>query len=149
MGFGRHLSSLFLGVTNPKAALTTGSLVGRATRGIVIPAGTAAGVTEFLLAPAARGIHELITGEQQELRRRMLLMEAQITARMMEEKARSEARQQYVDQNVRQVMTYAPDLAQKVLAGRRVTQGGVAIGGRQRTDLLQELASYMADGSLQ
>lgn len=149
MGLGRHLSSLMLGVTNPKAALTTGSLVGRATRGIVIPAGAVAGVTEVLLAPAVRGIRELITGEQQELRRRMLLMEAQITARTMEEKARSEARQQYVDQNVRQVMTYAPDLAQKVLAGRRVTQGGVAIGGRQRTDLLQELASYMADGSLQ
>jgi len=53
-------------------------------------------------------------------------------------------RQHTVDQNIQRLAMEAPDLYQSVMAGRRLPQGAVVIGGRPRTDLMNELGNLMS-----
>jgi hypothetical protein len=50
--------------------------------------------------------------------------------------------------NVAAIMQFAPDLAASLLAGRRLPQEGIAIGGRKREDLLGEVALMMSQGGM-
>lgn len=51
------------------------------------------------------------------------------------------------DENARRLAMYAPHLYNQVMAGRKLPKNAVVIGGTPRTDLLEELASSMADGA--
>lgn len=142
-GVGGTLSSLVLGNPDPAKAFRRGPL--RASSGAIL---AASGLGQMVLAPIAGAIREMITGDEleQARRRTTLLMEAR-RQRVMEEQ-RIESKRQYVQMNAQRLMQMAPDITNRVLAGRRITQGGVAIGGTPRIDLLQELAAHMSDGSL-
>lgn len=145
---GRNVSSFALGHTNPVQAFKKGPLLTKL--GLT---GVGVASTEFLsdsvLGPLAGAIREELTGDNAQMARSRLLMEAQLRKYSESMRKRDEYRQQQTQMNLQQISSFAPDVAQRVLAGRRLTQGGVAIGGRPRTDLLQELASRMTDGTLQ
>lgn len=143
-GFKANASALILGDPDFKQAFTKAPL--RAASGAVL---ATHGLGSLVVSPIASAIREMLTGhkELQARNRAKLLMDAQVSSQMA--MRRVEAKRQYVAMNAERLKTMAPDIANRVLAGRRITDGGVAIGGRQRTDLLQELASYMADGSIQ
>jgi hypothetical protein len=147
-GIRANLSSFVLGNPDPKKAFTSGPLMNRLAAMSV--AGMGAGfVGSEMLSPLAGGIRELITGQEKKLQRDLLTLEIEAQQKRRAEEARMQQQMQYVQMNAQRLASFAPDLAQRVLAGRRLTQGAVAIGGRPRTDLLTELASYMADGNLQ
>lgn len=147
-GLRANLSSFALGHSNPAKAFTSGPLMNRLAAMSV--AGMGAGfVGSEVLSPMLRGVRELMTGEERNLQSQMLRLEIEAQQRRRAEEARMQQQMQYVQMNAQRLASFAPDLAQRVLAGRRLTQGAVAIGGRPRTDLLTELASYMADGNLQ
>lgn len=149
MSIGRStISSMLTGHSNPLKAFTSGPLSTRLAMGGATVAGLEF-ANSAILSPLAGAVKEFVTGDRQRSARNQLLMEHMLRKQVEAEKARAMQRQQFIQMNAQQVATYAPDIAQRVLAGRRLTQGGVAIGGRPRTDLLTELASYMSDGSLQ
>jgi hypothetical protein len=143
-GFKATASSLVLGDPDFKKAFTRAPL--RAASGAVL---ATHGLGSMVVAPIASAIRELLTNEKEEQGRRRLMLLSQARAESESTMRRVEAKRQYVQMNADRLRQAAPDIANRVLAGRRITDGGVAIGGRQRTDLLQELASYMADGSIQ
>lgn len=66
-------------------------------------------------------------------------------ARDIEEQARA---RRAVDNTVN-LIRYAPEVANQVMAGRRLPKGAVMIGGRPRVDLMQQLAEQMSDGAFQ
>lgn len=147
-GLARNVSQFATGYTNPLSAFKKGPLLSKlGVTGIGLASADFA--TSSVLGPLAGAIHESITGEKQEAARQRLLMEAQLRKYSESMKQRDQYRQMQDQVNLQNLSSFAPDLAQRVLAGRRLTQGGVAIGGRPRTDLLQELASRMTDGNLQ
>lgn len=51
-----------------------------------------------------------------------------------------------INMNLQRLAQSAPELYASVAAGRKLPQGGVAIGGAPRQDLLNELGRAMADG---
>lgn len=144
----RTLASVLTGFENPLKTFTRGSLAGRFAKG-----GVALAALDFanqnMLGPLASAVRESMTGNEQREARNRLMLEHQLQSQLQAVRAEEEHRRQFIQINAQQVASFAPDLAQRVLAGRRLTQGGVAIGGRPRTDLLTELASHMSDGSLQ
>ena len=144
----RTISSMLTGLENPLKSFTSGPLL---TRVGLAGAGVAGldFATGSIISPIAGAVHEFMTGKKQREARERLMLEHMLAKQVQAERAQSMQREQFIQMNARQVATYAPDIAQRVLAGRKLTQGGVAIGGRPRTDLLTELASYMSDGSLQ
>lgn len=145
---GSNLASFALGNPSPSKAFTSGPLMSRLAALSV--AGMGAGfVGSEVLSPLARGIREFVTGEERRHEADLLRLELELSQRRRAEEARMARQKQMVEMNAQRLASFAPDLAQRVLAGRRITQGGVAIGGRPRTDLLTELASYMSDGNIQ
>lgn len=144
----RTLSSVLTGFDNPMKTFTSGSLLGRFAKG-----GFALGALDFanqsMLSPLASALRESLTGNEQRDARNRLMMEHQLQTQLRAVQAEQAQKQQFIQMNMQRVASFAPDIAQRVLAGRRLTQGGVAIGGQPRTDLLTELASHMSDGSLQ
>jgi hypothetical protein len=148
MSWRKNIATFLTGSANPVKAVRSGSITQRlaAASGIGMASGFA---VEAMGLPVASAIKEMITGEKAQRERQLFQLEQQLMERARMQEAQSRQNQMYIQMNSQNLMTYAPDLAQRVLAGRRLTQGGVAIGGRPRTDLLTELASHMSDGSLQ
>lgn len=66
-------------------------------------------------------------------------------ARMSEE-SRARSYETAIQQNINNVMQHAPELYSAVVAGRKLPQGAVVLGGEPRVDLLQELGRSMAEG---
>ena len=66
-------------------------------------------------------------------------------ARDIEEQARA---RRAVDNTVN-LIRYAPEVANQVMAGRRLPKGAVMIGGQPRVDLMQQLAEQMSNGAFQ
>ena len=62
------------------------------------------------------------------------------------DRARRESLQAAIDLNLQRVAQADPAMYAQVMAGRRLPQGAVVLGGEQRTDLLQELGRAMAEG---
>lgn len=58
--------------------------------------------------------------------------------------ARIQSLIEQVEQNTHRIMRQKPDVAQQILAGRRLPRGAVVIGGQPRTDLLEQVALAMA-----
>lgn len=67
-----------------------------------------------------------------------------LTQRVEEEKQRRLQRDMV--ENAARLAAAAPDVYNRVLAGRRLPRGAVVLGGAPRTDLLEELAYRMASG---
>ena len=70
----------------------------------------------------------------------------QMVLDQMSEQSQRTALQDSIDRNLQTVQQKAPDLYMQVMAGRRLPQGAVVLGGERRTDLLQELGRAMAEG---
>ena len=148
MSWKKNLATFFLGSPAPIKAIRSGPMLDRMAA--VSGAGMAAGFgVESIGLPIASAIKEMITGEKAQREGQLFQLEQDLMSRARFQQEQSRQNQMFMEMNSRNLMMYAPDVAQRVLAGRRLTQGGVAIGGRPRTDLLTELASHMSDGSLQ
>jgi hypothetical protein len=63
--------------------------------------------------------------------------------------AREKRMRQLRRENIARVAQSMPDVYNQVSAGRRLPKGSVVIGGKPRTDLLQELADRMIGGGFQ
>jgi hypothetical protein len=50
-------------------------------------------------------------------------------------------------ENTNRILQYMPQVANQLLAGRKLPQGAVVIGGQPRTDLLDEVARQMGAGA--
>jgi len=69
-------------------------------------------------------------------------LRAEKTAKLMEQARMEKA----IQENTAILARSNPNLYTSVLAGRRVPAGSVVLGGRPRTDLMQELAASMGSG---
>ena len=115
-----------------------------AAAGILLPA--AGFVGSQVVDPVAEGTYNLFTGADIDKRQR--LMDAGIEQytdnllRGLEKKRKEEE----IRRNMLMVQRASPHLYNQVMAGRRLPQGSVVLGGQPRQDLMEELASSM--GSL-
>ncbi len=60
---------------------------------------------------------------------------------------RNRERQRDIEKNERKLQQMAPDLYNRISAGRYLPSGAVVIGGVPRRDLIRELAEAMGDGA--
>jgi len=112
-----------------------------AVAGLAVP--SAAFLSSNVVAPMGKGIYDTVAPDK-ELSRisgdlgdyQSSLLEKLQEARMKEE----------VQRNMMAVQRANPHLYAQVMAGRRLPQGAVVLGGQPRQDLMEELASHM--GSL-
>lgn len=74
----------------------------------------------------------------------MLQLQAQAEEAAMQQNIRDREIDKLAAINEQRLMTAAPQVATQILAGRRLPQGAVVIGGRPRTDLLRQFAVQMA-----
>lgn len=77
----------------------------------------------------------------------------ELQQRMDLEATRQASRQKRIrrlqQENVARIVQFAPDLAQGLLAGQEIPVDGVVIGGKPRTDLLEQVAKDMAENKFQ
>lgn len=132
--------------SDPEKAATIGEFVDNplAALGIVIPSVTAVG--GMIGAPIARGISDSLTGREADrdlsiLESGMADYKEGILYKLQKAREREE-----VERNMMAVQKAAPHLYNQVMAGRRLPQGSVVLGGQPRQDLMEELATHM--GSL-
>ena len=115
-----------------------------AAAGILAPSAAALG--GMVVGPIAKGISDTLTNAP--LNREVSRLEAgmgeyqdDILIKLQKAREREE-----VERNMMAVQKTAPHLYNQVMAGRRLPQGSVVLGGQPRQDLMEELASHM--GSL-
>lgn len=88
---------------------------------------------------------EGLTGVNEDAQKRLMLRMLLENAAEMQS---GRERQQLVDANTQRIMMMRPDLAQSLLAGRRLPPGGRMFGGTPQVDVLEAVAAAMADGTL-
>ena len=132
--------------SDPEKAATLGEFVDNplAALGIVIPSATAVG--GMIGAPIARGLTDTITGRQANkdlstLESGMVDYKEDLLYKLQKAREKEE-----VERNMMAVQKASPHLYNQVMAGRRLPQGSVVLGGQPRQDLMEELATHM--GSL-
>ena len=102
---------------------------------------------EIFAAPLARslgedlGVLDPVVDPEQEFKKQQDIQTAQFASLLKKRRLQEQGQK-----NMEILRTKAPDVYQSVMAGRRLPQGAVVLGGRPRQDLLQELAQNM--GSL-
>lgn len=123
-------------------------LMGKALKYVNHPAAVAA-----MFLPAGVGILRSLTKaarqahEQDIYVNQLLNMEVEERAENRRRFREQQQRGMLRDENARRLAMYAPHLYNQVMAGRKLPKNAVVIGGTPRTDLLEELASSMADGA--
>lgn len=125
-----------------KAPLLRGGLTGVAPFLVAPALRMAAGAGEAVVDPFKRlltgtGIGELSSDTQ------LHLQEQRDEAAWQIEQKNREV-EEIARMNEQRLMQVAPDLANQILAGRRLPQGALVLGGRPRTDLMREFARQMA-----
>lgn len=115
------------------------------------PLMTAGAATPFALMganlgiDAGQGITDWLTGDSDAEKKRMML---ELLLQNSGEISDNLTNQAVYDENTRRILQMRPDLAQNLLAGRRLPPGAQMFGGNPRTDLLEEIAMAMAQGQL-
>ena len=102
---------------------------------------------QMVVAPIAKGIREDLTADPAaEVDRQRKALQKRVTSQML---ARSIAanRDRTTMMNLQYLQRNAPEVYDSVVAGRRLPQDAIVLGGQRREDLLQELARNM--GSFQ
>lgn len=82
--------------------------------------------------------------EENALQRRGKSAYARLIDRQQYEQFEFEKLLKQVEENTQRIMEQKPELAQQLLAGRRLPRGAVVIGGTPRTDILDQVAMSMA-----
>jgi len=98
---------------------------------------------QMVVAPIAKGIREDLTADPAaEVDRQRKALQKRMTSQML---ARSIAanRDRTTMMNLQYLQRNAPEVYDSVVAGRRLPQDAVVLGGQRREDLLQELARNM------
>lgn len=122
-GIGKHFGK------HPKLAALEGA-------GIALPVGAA-------LGSLGLGAKEAITGTEDGERRAMML---QMLLDDNNQELINREREQVYNENTRRLMQINPDLATRLMAGRKLPPGAVMFGAEPRSDLLREVAEAMAQG---
>lgn len=123
-------------------------LMGKALKYVNHPAAVAA-----MMLPTGIGIIKSLTRAARQAHEQDLyvnqLLDLEFKERAENRRRAQEQRQRGIlrDENARRLAMYAPHLYNQVMAGRKLPKNAVVIGGTPRTDLLEELASSMADGA--
>lgn len=123
--------------SNPLAAL-----------GLIAPTGQFLG--QDIVAPIAKGAYETlpIQGAIDEVRDRQRFQEFQDAQNFrLTKQLRDQRIREMVERNMAVVQARDPHLYSQVMAGRVLPQGAVVLGGRPRTDLMEELAYSMGTSS--
>jgi len=112
-----------------------------AVAGLALP--SAAFLSSNIAAPIGEGIYDTARGDQtlERLRGEIGDYKSDLLTKLQEARMKEE-----VQRNMMAVQRANPHLYAQVMAGRRLPQGSVVLGGQPRQDLMEELASYM--GSL-
>jgi len=76
-------------------------------------------------------------------------MDAQMSLASIEREMNKQRLEKSAAQNAARLAATAPHLYNQILAGRQLPQGAVVLGGRPRTDLLEQLSHGMATGQFQ
>lgn len=135
-------SALGLVGTNPsvRGALRNPLIAG----GVVAPA--AGMIGGAVGKPIFDTLSEQFTGAETEFNRQMLEQGKSVYAESIAQKLMKEREKEEMKRNMMFLQSANPHLYNQVMAGRRLPQGSVVLGGQPREDLMEELASYM--GSL-
>ena len=130
---------LVAGPTPPSRSVMLGRKYGPRALAALAGLGGLAGIANY-----AYGEAERVTAEDafREFRRN----QRQQVINQMADQAGRQSLQAAIDSNLRRVAQSDPAMYAQVMAGRRLPQGAVVLGGEQRTDLLQELGRAMAEG---
>lgn len=130
---------LVAGPTPPSRSVMLGRKYGPGALAALAGLGGLAGMANY-----AYGEAERVTAEDafREFRRN----QRQQVINQMADQAGRQSLQAAIDSNLRRVAQSDPAMYAQVMAGRRLPQGAVVLGGEQRTDLLQELGRAMAEG---
>ena len=115
-----------------------------AAAGILAPSALYLGGT--IGAPIGRGAYNLVTARDLRDQEKALETAYGSYADNLAYKLKNARQEQEVQRNMMAVQQASPHLYAQVMAGRRLPQGSVVLGGQPRQDLMEELASYM--GSL-
>ena len=123
-----------------------GKLLERLLRGVIKhPGGTVLGgllAAQMVGQPLVEGVaRDFGYGYRKEKEQWERIRRDQLAQEM-----RARRLQRTISENTTRLMTYEPELAQQILAGRVLPQGAVVIGGRPRTDLLAQVAEGMSMG---
>ena len=115
-----------------------------AAAGILAPSALFLG--QSVVGPLARGTLDTVTGRRDDELLQRTEAAGSLYSDLLVEKLENARKKQQVERNMMAVQQAAPHLYNQVMAGRRLPQGSVVLGGQPRQDLMEELASYM--GSL-
>lgn len=115
-----------------------------ALAGILAP--SAAFLTGAVAAPIGRGAYNLLTDAEEQKQEGRFQSAYGAYTEDLAYKLKTARQQQEIERNMLAVQQASPHLYAQVMAGRRLPQGSVVLGGQPRQDLMEELASYM--GSL-
>lgn len=116
------------------------------TKGTLAVAG-AAGLAGLELE-VGHGVADAMNGSEMARAEEIFALQRRIQAREQAQRMESERVSMGIERNLQILAQNAPDVYNRVLAGRPLLPGAVVLGGRPRRDLLRELAMMMTDGAL-
>lgn len=97
--------------------------------------------------PLAAGLHRRKGSKERVMRQ--AYAEEQAWQQKQAATLRQRRLQRDMAENASRLAAVAPDVYNRVLAGRMLPKGAVVLGGEPRTDLLEELTTGMAQGAYQ
>lgn len=130
---------LVAGPTPPSRAVMLGRKYGPQALAALAGLGGLAGMAGYAYGEVERATAEDAFREFRRNQRQQVINQ-------MADQAGRQSLQAAIDSNLRRVAQADPAMYAQVMAGRRLPQGAVVLGGEQRTDLLQELGRAMAEG---
>lgn len=101
--------------------------------------------SEFVVEPLVRGALDSTVYAERNFQREKARRAARDRFQEMNRQKLQELQLQ-MTRNAQRLASADPQLTTEVMAGRRLPQGAVVIGGQPRVDLLQELAMQMSRG---
>lgn len=116
-----------------------------AAAGILAPSAIA--VNSMVTAPIAEGVYNTFTGDDS--RDRLARTEdaySSYTEDLLYKLSQARKKEE-IERNMMAVQKSAPHLYNQVMAGRRLPQGSIVLGGAPRQDLMEELANSMGNMS--
>jgi hypothetical protein len=114
-----------------------------AAAGFVAPA--AAFLSNEVVGPIGGSVYDVVTGRPLKKEREQLETGMSNYTESLYKKLEDSRKKEEMERNMMAVQKSAPHLYNQVMAGRRLPQGSIVIGGQPRQDLMEELASYMGN----
>ncbi len=102
------------------------------------------GFADMIGAPLVKGVAEDFSNQKTEDLLKNLEFEKQQSAIQQGLASRQQAVEQEIAKQSARLAAANPHLYNQIIAGRRLPQGAVILGGNPRTDLMEQIASGMA-----